>query len=213
MNLQEKMIAIQNELKAPKNLFNKFGKYNYRNCESILEAAKPLLCKYKVYLKLENEPVQIGDKFFLRCIATISNAEEANDYNVLTSFVEMDFSHAGMSAEQRGGCGISYGYKYLLNGLFLLDDNKDPDTDEFHEQSEKKTETKKPEKKEEPKPKKITSDNANMIVDMAVQAGVNLTSILKQNGYDHIMDLPAEKAASLYGQLKAMVLRNGNAQG
>lgn len=219
MNLQEKMIAIQNELKAPKNLFNKFGKYSYRNAEGILESVKPLLAKHKVFLKLENEPVPVGDKFFLKCVATISNAEEANDFNCAVSYVEMDFNHAGMSAEQRGGCGISYGYKYLLNGLFLLDDNKDPDTDEYHEQTEPKKEDKKPEPKKEapkPEPKKIdliSRENANTIIDLAVDNNIDLDEILKKNGFDDIYSLPAKFAAALYGRVKAEVLRRGNAQG
>lgn len=208
MNFQEKMIAIQNELKAPKNLFNKFGKYNYRNAESILEAVKPLLAKYKLYLKLENEPTVIGDKFFLRCTATISDAANTDQntpfYTCATSYVEMDFNHAGMSAEQRGGCGISYGYKYLLNGLFLLDDAKDPDSDEFHEQTSKG-----PKAEEKRKGKPISNEQVNDIVEMVSILDLDLSTVLASGGFNSIYDVPADMAQQLYGQLKAKALKEG----
>lgn len=119
----EKVSAIQAELKAPKSQFNTFGNYNYRNCEDILEAVKPLLCGLVVIM--DDDIVQVGDRFYVKSIATITDGE-----NELRSsaFARESLSRKGMDDAQITGATSSYSRKYALNGLFLIDDNKDSDS-------------------------------------------------------------------------------------
>ena len=149
--LLEKLQKIQYEMKAPKNLFNKFGNYSYRNAEGILEAFKPFGEKYKVALVISDEIVNIGDRYYIKATATLLDIEDINQRVNNTAYARESFDKKGMDDSQITGTASSYARKYALNGLFLLDDTKDADTDEYHEETTKKAE-KKPEKKEEKKP-------------------------------------------------------------
>ena len=136
MELREKLLNIQSELKAPKNQTNKFGGYNYRSCEDILESVKPLLLKYKTTLTIEDGIELVGEHLFMKSTAILQDVESES---VLTNvaFAEMS-DHKGMSSEQSTGTASSYCRKYCLNGLFLIDDTKDPDIEEFAKQTEEK---------------------------------------------------------------------------
>ena len=125
MELFKKLTALQNELKAPKGQFNKFGKYNYRNCEDILEAVKPLLVKYELGLVIGDRIESIGNRFYVVACARISDSE--SNYEVLGYARECD-SKKGMDDAQLTGSCSSYARKYALNGLFLIDDTKDADS-------------------------------------------------------------------------------------
>jgi hypothetical protein len=136
MELREKLLNIQSELKAPKNQTNKFGGYNYRSCEDILEAVKPLLLEQKVTLTIEDGIELIGEHLFMKSTAILQDVESES---VLTNVAYAEMSeHKGMSSEQSTGTASSYCRKYCLNGLFLIDDTKDPDTEEFVKQTEEK---------------------------------------------------------------------------
>ena len=136
MELREKLLNIQNELKAPKNQTNKFGGYNYRSCEDILEAVKPILLKYKTTLTIEDSIELVGEHLFMKSIACLQDVESES---VITNVAYAEMSeHKGMSSEQSTGTASSYCRKYCLNGLFLIDDTKDPDTNEFAKQTEEK---------------------------------------------------------------------------
>ena len=146
----DKLALIQKELKAPKSNFNSFGKYKYRSCEDILEAVKPLLAKYGSYLTLSDEIVMVGDRIYIKATATYREGKELLS---VTAFAREEAEKKGMDASQVTGTASSYARKYALNGLFLIDDTKDADTNEFHQETEqKKPERKKPSQKEEPKP-------------------------------------------------------------
>ena len=130
-----KLIEIQNKLKVAKSQYNSFGKYNYRNCEDILEAVKPLLKEYECYLILEDEIVLIGDRFYIKSIANLFN----NDGNLIAkapAFAREEEQKKGMDAAQLTGATSSYSRKYALNGLFCIDDTKDSDTTNQHDKSE-----------------------------------------------------------------------------
>jgi hypothetical protein len=121
----EKLIKIQNELKAPKNQFNAFGKYKYRSCEDILEALKPLLLKHECILTISDTIQEVCGLVFVNATATIK------DKNLNTEIVS---AQAGINPDKKGmdlsqcfGSSSSYARKYALNGLFLIDDTKDPD--------------------------------------------------------------------------------------
>jgi hypothetical protein len=136
MELREKLLNIQSELKAPKNQTNKFGGYNYRSCEDILEAVKPLLLEQKVTLTIEDGIELVGEHLFMKSTAILQDVESES---VLTNVAYAEMSeHKGMSSEQSTGTASSYCRKYCLNGLFLIDDTKDPDTEEFVKQTEEK---------------------------------------------------------------------------
>lgn len=133
VTFHEKLTAIQTEIKAPKNLYNSFGKYSYRNAEGICEAVKPFLKKYSLSLTLSDEIVNIGDKNYVKSTATISDGTD--DKTVVAYAREAD-EKKGMDDSQITGATSSYARKYALNGMFLLDDTKDANTDEYHSQAE-----------------------------------------------------------------------------
>jgi len=118
--INERLIAIQNELKVPKGNYNSFGKYKYRSAEDILEAVKPLLNKYGLTLTLSDDVVMVGNKLFIKSTANISLYSESISIN---GFAEMS-EHKGMSSEQCTGTASSYARKYALNGLFLIDETE-----------------------------------------------------------------------------------------
>ena len=140
--LQEALIAIQKKLKAPKDLYNKFGNYNYRSAESILEAVKPLLAENGVLLTITDELVMIGTRYYVKSIAM---AQKGGETMCGIGYAREDDSKKGMDGSQVTGASSSYARKYALNGLFLIDDTKDADTDEYHNQQEKAP-------KQQPKP-------------------------------------------------------------
>lgn len=121
------LIKIQKELKAPKNQYNSFGKYNYRNCEDILEAVKPLLGD--CILTLSDEVVNIGAHNYVKASATFQEGEEIKSVSAYAREAE---EQKGMNDAQITGSSSSYARKYALNGLFLIDDTKDDDTTNKH---------------------------------------------------------------------------------
>lgn len=130
----EELIAIQNELKAPKSQKNNFGNYNYRSCEDILEAVKPLLKKYGCELTLSDEVVTVGGRIYVKATAEIHSK---NDKRQVTAYAREAENKKGMDDSQITGAASSYARKYALNGLFLIDDTKDSDTNEYCSQPNK----------------------------------------------------------------------------
>lgn len=126
MNVYEKLLAVQNELKAPKNQYNDFGKYNYRNAEDILEAVKPLCAKQKAVVYVTDDLVQIGERYYVQATATFVDVEKTDALKV-TAFAREEESKKGMDGSQVTGASSSYARKYALNGLFAIDDTKDSD--------------------------------------------------------------------------------------
>ena len=114
---------IQRELNAPKGQFNKFGKYNYRNCEDILQAVKPLLGDSVILIS--DEIQQVGDRFYIKATATLYFGEDSIN---ATAFAREELNKTGMDSAQLTGSTSSYARKYALNGLLLIDDNKDADS-------------------------------------------------------------------------------------
>lgn len=146
MNVYEKLLKVQTELKAPKGQYNSFGKYKYRSCEDILEAVKPLLEKYKATLQLTDTLELIGDRYYIKAVARFIDTEkpmlEDDEISVENAIVNVayareDLDKKGMDGSQITGTASSYSRKYALNGLFLIDDTKDADTDEYKKQNEK----------------------------------------------------------------------------
>lgn len=126
----KELIAIQAELKAPKNQFNAFGKYKYRSCEDILEAVKPLLLKYECTLIIEDEVKEVAGIVFIESTVSIQKDMEGR---AVTAQAGIDINRKGMDVAQCFGASSSYARKYALNGLFLIDDSAfDPDATNDH---------------------------------------------------------------------------------
>lgn len=125
MEFIEKIVAIQSELKAPKGQYNSFGKYNYRSCEDILEGVKPLLTKHGLILTIQDSIDLIGDRFYVKATATITDGKEQLS---TSAYARESLDKKGMDASQVTGATSSYARKYALNGLLAIDDTKDADT-------------------------------------------------------------------------------------
>ena len=132
MTLNDRLAEIQKELKAPKGQKNSFGNYNYRSCEDIVEAVKPLL--NGLTLTLSDEVVAVGDRFYVKATATLSDGKDTIQ---TTAFAREPLEKKGMDSSQITGACSSYSRKYSLNGMFAIDDTKDADTDEMEKQSNK----------------------------------------------------------------------------
>ena len=127
MTIYEKLLSIQTELKAPKSQYNSFGKYNYRNCEDILEAVKPLCAKYKAVSVMGDEVIQIGERYYIKSTARLIDLE-SDGVVENTAYAREEAEKKGMDGSQVTGASSSYARKYALNGLFAIDDTKDSDT-------------------------------------------------------------------------------------
>jgi hypothetical protein len=121
------LMAVQFELKAPKGQYNSFGKFNYRSCEDILEALKPLLRAHKSFVTISDEIVNVGQFNYVKATATFHCQD--GELSVSASAREA-VSRKGQDDSQITGTASSYARKYALNGLFCIDDTKDADTDE-----------------------------------------------------------------------------------
>ena len=166
MGIKEKLLTIQSELKAPKGQYNSFGKYKYRSCEDILEAVKPLLKANNCYLTICDELIQVGERYYIKATATITDVEAAAEISN-SAYARESESKSGMDASQITGTASSYARKYALNGLFCIDDTKDADTDE-HAQQTGKTAAKKT------APKKVTEEQIAVIRTIAESQGKEL---------------------------------------
>lgn len=129
----QKLLQIQSELKAPKNQINSFGNYNYRSCEDILEAVKPLLVQHECTLTITDDIVAVWDRVYVKATATINDGNESISVN---AFARESETKKGMDDSQITGSASSYARKYALNGLFLIDDTKDADATNDHKKRE-----------------------------------------------------------------------------
>ena len=127
----ENLTKIQSELKAPKTQYNKYGGFNYRSAEDILEAVKPLLLKYGAELTICDEICEIGGRIYVKAICRY---REGDKEIIINAYAREQESEKGQKEPQITGAASSYARKYALNGLFLIDDNKDADTNEYCKQ-------------------------------------------------------------------------------
>ena len=132
--IHEKLITVQKNLVAPKSNYNNFGKYKYRSAEDILEAVKPLNAENGLLLTISDEPLLIGDWHYIKATASIT---DGNESVTVTAYARESLNKKGMDDSQITGTASSYARKYALNGLYLIDDTKDADTDEYRNQGNK----------------------------------------------------------------------------
>lgn len=127
LNIYQKLLHIQNKLKAPKNQYNSFGKYKYRNCEDILEALKSLLLEYNCVLIINDKIDKIENRFYVSAAAKLICCDTEKEI-ISQAYAREEETKKGMDGSQVTGASSSYARKYALNGLFLIDDTKDSDS-------------------------------------------------------------------------------------
>lgn len=147
MSIYAKLNVIQLNLIAPKNQYNSFGKYNYRSCEDILEGLKPCLQETKTAVTVNDEIIQIGDRYYVKATATLFDCETGESVSN-TAYAREEESKKGMDSSQVTGATSSYARKYALNGLFCIDDVKDADTRDNRQEEAKKQQKDEAETKE-----------------------------------------------------------------
>ena len=198
-SLNRTLSGIQAELKAPKGQFNQFGKYKYRSCEDILEAVKPLLAKKNVVLTITDDMILLGNRYYVKATVTLSNdLAEGSNCIQSTAFAREAETKKGMDESQITGAASSYARKYALNGLLLIDDNKDADT-----QDKTKTETKPAYKKpeivqtdtQEPDKNIISEPQRKRLYAIGKNAGwkdEEMKELVVTFGYEHSKDIKRE---------------------
>ncbi len=143
MNIYQKLLKIQQELKAPKNMYNSFGNFSYRNCEGILDALKPLLAETKTVILLTDNVSCINNRYYVTATATLVDTESAEPQSVsITASAREEETKKGMDGSQITGASSSYARKYALNGLFAIDDVRDSDTTNHYGKDTPKTQSK-----------------------------------------------------------------------
>lgn len=184
MRLARKLMMIQTEMKAPKNLFNKFGGYSYRNAEGILEALKPFEKAYGVVVILNDQIEEISGRFYVKAIATMIDCDSGEEINA-RAYAREDEIKKGMDGSQITGSSSSYARKYALNALLCLDDSKDADSEEYHNQitakaTESKSEAKKATSKQATAPAQAQTHSTEEIKAKYHE----LIAFCSQHGYD-----------------------------
>lgn len=199
MNISEKLLNIQAELKAPKGQFNKFGKYKYRSCEDILEAVKPLCQKNKAVLTISDELVIIGDRYYIKSTAKITDIEK-NESITNNAYAREEEEKKGMDGSQITGTASSYARKYALNGLFCIDDTKDADTNELKQQQDGKSEQEGNEMIS-----KTKLDALNISITNNHISDEEVLQILQKYGYSSTSEIEIKNYMNIIKEFKAKV--------
>lgn len=187
---------IQQELKAPKGQFNKFGGYHYRSAEDILEAVKPLLAKHKAELILSDEIVEVGGRIYVKATALLSDGEQqAKTF----AFAREPEEKKGMDASQITGTASSYARKYALNGLFLIDDTKDADTDEYRQQTSQQQPAA---QQRAPQPQKVDAATVKMIMELIAATNSDTAKMCKYFRVKAIEEMTPETAKKCLAALR-----------
>ena len=162
MSVNDKLLMVQKDLNAPKSQYNSFGNYAFRSCEDITEAVKPLLEREGLLLQMSDTIEQIGDRYYVKATASVTDVDEGGKVEV-NAYAREQENKKGMDMAQITGAASSYARKYALNGLFAIDDNKDPDNTNKHGEDEKNGDNKN--KKNGKKDKKLVTDKTMAKID------------------------------------------------
>lgn len=191
------LLKIQTELKAPKTQFNKFGGYQYRSCEDIVEALKPLQEKYKCVVLLNDELVIIGDRYYIKATATIIN--EKGDKLSVSALAREPEAKKGMDESQITGSSSSYARKYALNGLFAIDDTKDADATNNHEVAQKSVKQNPPQAQTQSQNTKtlLSLEEINDLSELIETTNTDLSQFLAYFKVDKIALVDYEKAKNM----------------
>lgn len=199
------ILEVQRDLKAPKGQYNSFGKYKYRSAEDILEAVKPLNAEKGLLLTLSDEPVLIGDRHYIKATATVTNGKETH---TVTAYAREASAKKGMDESQVTGTASSYARKYALNGLYLIDDTKDADTDEYQNQNNRT-----PSKQPQP----ITSEQVGLIKTKALEfaelRGGTEQDVYKALNIKEVTKLTGKQAEANIKKLSSWLAKANQEQG
>jgi essential recombination function protein len=206
MNIYEKLLSVQVELKAPKGQYNSFGKYKYRSCEDILEALKPVLDKLKLALFISDEIVEVGGSYkvskkdetvesegrkYVKATITLVNIEKPDEQIKTSALAREEETKKGMDGSQITGASSSYARKYALNGMFMIDDTKDSDSTNTHGKEEKTEDERKKNAIEEITKLANTEDLYNEVLNIAAKFNKN-----------SLLDCTLEELKKIYTELK-----------
>ena len=187
-NLTQKLLNVQRDLKAPKGQYNSFGKYKYRSAEDILEAVKPINVRNGILLTITDEPILIGEWHYIKASATVTDGV---DNLTVTAYARESETKKGQDLSQITGTASSYARKYALNGLYLIDDTKDADTDEYRNQGNKAPASKSATqaeignlKKEIIAFSKLMTEQGKEVKPEQVEQTLNITDYAKLNSED-----------------------------
>lgn len=188
MSIYAKLSAIQKELFVPKGQRNDFGKYNYRSCEDILQAVKPICEANGCVLMISNDMVSINDRIYVQATASLIDLETDTMIKSVAHARE-ESEKKGMDGSQITGAASSYARKYALAGLFCIDNEKDSDaTNES--------------KKEEPSERKATPAQIKILSEK--YTGENLNKLLETQKVTKIEDISLKAASEIIEKLKKM---------
>lgn len=207
MNIYEKLLKAQVELKAPKGQYNSFGKYKYRSCEDILEALKPVLDKLKLTLFISDEIVEVGGSYklekkdetvetvgrkYVKATITLVNIEKPDEQIKTSALAREEETKKGMDGSQITGTSSSYARKYALNGLFMIDDTKDNDNSSAKIERANRAEAERQEEKQ--KVQEFLNSRAGMIERLSEYVtGKNLENTLKHFGVETFWQMTDEQ--------------------
>ena len=208
MNIYEKLLKVQTELNAPKNRRNSFGKYNYRSCEDILEAVKPLLAKNKASVFIQDSILEMAGRVYVEANAYFIDTEKPEVPMITVSaYAREPLEKKGMDEPQITGTASSYARKYALNGLFLIDDVKDPDSDEYRNETENKSKSTK--KKDETDASVldnyINSEQVATLDMLLKKANVAAEKFCEIYKIACVPELPADKYADAVKKLETAI--------
>ena len=202
MKINEKLMNIQANLKAPKNQYNSFGKYKYRSCEDILEAVKPLLKENKMTLIISDTIEGVNNKNYVKATVILTDVENGDKIES-TAFAREADNKKGMDDSQITGATSSYARKYALNGLFGIDDTKDSDSTNTHGKDKSKSPKPKPKSKSKDT---VTTDEITVINDLIKEKGIDKDTFLKfledKINVSKIEDIPQVHYAKVVGILE-----------
>ena len=196
MSIYEKLSNVQQKLKAPKNQYNKFGGYHYRNAEDILKAVKPILANEGLTMTITDELTMIGDRYYIKATVTVIDGEEGDTHTV-HGYAREEENKKGMDSMQLTGATSSYARKYALNGMFAIDDTKDSDATNKHGKGKKKS-SKNKSTNHQQAIKKIYKNNKEKLAPV-------IKKFLNDNKCDKISDLSKKQSSELLKKLKEEV--------
>ncbi len=205
MSLKEKLSKIQREIKVPKELFNKFGGFYYRNAETILSEFKKYEEDLKVSLILEDEVVEVAGNIYVKATAILMDCE-SEERIFTTAYARESEQKKGMDEAQITGSASSYARKYALNGLFLLDDLKDPDTDEYRNQQ---TESSATQNNKNTKSQKVNQNHIISLRKTFEEKGIDESKVLVMYKVKKIEELTINQFKNIFDHESELIQQCG----
>lgn len=209
LNVYQKLNNAQLELKSPKGQYNKFGKFNYRSAEDILESVKPINHKHKLNLKLTDKPIMVGDRIYIEAKAVLTNVDNPDEEITLKAYARESLNKKGMDDSQITGTASSYARKYCLNGLYLIDDTKDADTDEYRNNIDNAPKVKKITKKQSDELVSLIKEFAEVSTEDGadIKMGRHIAGNYATNG-TKVKDIDRDNFNTVKNYLKGMIKQN-----